>query len=100
MARCLQQNEIADMFAHDYRDLSDTDVITGNKSDTNLKEYQSFTDLRFSKDKLITCIDWHPAIKGTQTHAPKHQQVSFLSYFQILYFCINSVTVGVLSCLL
>ncbi len=64
MELCLQQNVIANMFACDFRDLSETDVITGNKSDTILKEYQSFTDLKFSKDKLITCIDWHPSIKG------------------------------------
>ena len=37
----------------------------GNKSNTNLKEYQSFTDLKFSKNKVITWIDWHPTIKGT-----------------------------------
>lgn len=52
------------IFSDDYKELSETDVITGNKSDTNLKEYQSFTDLKFSKDKVITCIDWHPTIKG------------------------------------
>ena len=28
------------------------------------QEYQSFTDLQFSKDKVITCIQWHPTIKG------------------------------------
>lgn len=61
----MQQNSILDLFTDDYKALSDTDGITGNKSDTNLKEYQSFTDLRFSKDKVITWIDWHPTIKGT-----------------------------------
>ena len=30
----------------------------------NLQEYQSFTDLQFSKDKTVTCIDWHPTIRG------------------------------------
>lgn len=29
-----------------------------------LKEYQSFTDLIYSKDKSISCIDWHPTLKG------------------------------------
>ena len=29
-----------------------------------LQEYQSFTDLQFSKEKQITCIQWHPVIKG------------------------------------
>ena len=29
-----------------------------------LQEYQSFTDLMFSKDKTITAIDWHPTQRG------------------------------------
>jgi hypothetical protein len=29
-----------------------------------LQEYQSFTDLVNSKDKCISCIDWHPQHKG------------------------------------
>ena len=33
----LQQNEIMDIFIDDYKTLSDTDGITGNKSDTSLK---------------------------------------------------------------
>ena len=24
-------------------------------------------DLKFSKDKLITCIDWHPTIRGNHS---------------------------------
>lgn len=30
----------------------------------DLKEYQSFTDLRYSKDKTSTCVRWHPAVRG------------------------------------
>ncbi|XP_065906152.1 dynein axonemal intermediate chain 3-like isoform X2 [Dysidea avara] len=60
----LQQNEIMDVFVDDYRALSDTDGIVADKSDSSLKEYQSFTDLKFSKDKPITWIDWHPIQKG------------------------------------
>ena len=33
----LQQNKIVDVFIDDYRSLSDSDDIMGNKSDTNLK---------------------------------------------------------------
>ena len=40
------------------------DGVFGNKADNNLKEYQSFTDLEFSKNKSIAHIDWHPSIKG------------------------------------
>jgi hypothetical protein len=28
------------------------------------QEFQSFTDLQFSKERTITCIDWHPTAKG------------------------------------
>ncbi len=52
------------MFEDDYKLLSAMDGVTGKKSDTTLKEYQSFTDLRFSKNKVITQIEWHPVIKG------------------------------------
>lgn len=61
---CLQQNSIMNMFDDDYKLLADMDGITGRKSDTTLKEYQSFTDLRFSKNKVITQMEWHPIIKG------------------------------------
>ncbi|CAH1773609.1 unnamed protein product [Owenia fusiformis] len=60
----LQQNEIMDVFADDWNQLGDDDSGFGSKADNHLKEYQSFTDLQFSKDKTITCIDWHPTIKG------------------------------------
>lgn len=72
----LQQNSILDLFVDDYKALSDTDGITGNKSDTNLKEYQSFTDLKFSKDKVITWIDWHPTIKGNTVVLHLHVHAS------------------------
>lgn len=61
---CLQQNSILNMFEDDYKLLSDMDGITGRKSDTTLKEYQSFTDLQFSKNRVITHIEWHPTVKG------------------------------------
>lgn len=64
MELCLQQNEIMDIFPDDYLELADDDGIMANKSDTTFKEYQSFTDLKFSKDKVVTWIDWHPNIKG------------------------------------
>ncbi|KAK3092104.1 hypothetical protein FSP39_025223 [Pinctada imbricata] len=60
----LQQNEIMDVFYIDWKHLGDAEGDFGNKSDNHLKEYQSFTDLQFSKDKRITCIQWHPTVKG------------------------------------
>ena len=60
----LQQNEIGNIFVDDYQELSETDGIVVDKTDNAIKEYQSYTDLSFSKDKIITWIDWHPTIKG------------------------------------
>nr|XP_039270172.1 dynein intermediate chain 3, axonemal-like [Styela clava] len=60
----LQQNDIMDVFFDDWSVLGDEDTNFGSKSDNHLKEYQSFTDLQYSKDRTITCIDWHPTIKG------------------------------------
>jgi WD40 repeat protein len=61
----LQQNIIMDVFVDDFLELPEYNKTNfGNKSDRSLKEYQSFTDLQFSKDKTITCIDWHPSITG------------------------------------
>ncbi|KAF6028504.1 WDR63 [Bugula neritina] len=60
----LQQNEIMNVFFDDWTSLSNDDNTFGNKADSHLKEFQSFTDLLFSKEKTITCIDWHPTIKG------------------------------------
>ncbi|XP_052776408.1 dynein axonemal intermediate chain 3-like isoform X2 [Mya arenaria] len=60
----LQQNEIMDVFFNDWLHLGDAHDTFGSKADNHLKEYQSFTDLQFSKEKKITDIQWHPTIKG------------------------------------
>ncbi|KAK2157176.1 hypothetical protein LSH36_196g03010 [Paralvinella palmiformis] len=60
----LQQNEIMDVFFDDWENLADEDSSFGSKADNHLKEYQSFTDLQFSKGKTITAIEWHPSIRG------------------------------------
>eukprot|EP00795_Rhopilema_esculentum_P004097 gene4097-20277_t len=60
----LQHNETIDIFVDDYFLLTNEDSTFGSKSDNHLKEYQSFTDLKFSKNKAITKIQWHPTIRG------------------------------------
>ncbi|CAB3993991.1 WD repeat-containing 63-like, partial [Paramuricea clavata] len=60
----LQQNEIMDVFYDDYVSLAIEDSTFGSKSDNYLKEYQSFTDLLYSKEKVITNTEWHPTAKG------------------------------------
>ncbi|KAH6594814.1 hypothetical protein BASA50_006288 [Batrachochytrium salamandrivorans] len=42
----------------------DEDMTLDQSSQTILQEYQSFTDLINSKDRSISCIDWHPQQKG------------------------------------
>ncbi|GAB1606218.1 WD repeat-containing protein 63-like [Argonauta hians] len=60
----LQQNEITDVFFDDWTHLGkDMEISTGHV-DGQLKEYQSFCDLEYSKEKAGICMQWHPTIKG------------------------------------
>ncbi|XP_074077877.1 dynein axonemal intermediate chain 3 [Macrotis lagotis] len=60
----LQQNEIMNVFIDDWKALGEEETAFGEKTDSYLKEYQSFTDLHNIKEKTITCICWHPTIYG------------------------------------
>ncbi|XP_066528907.1 dynein axonemal intermediate chain 3 isoform X2 [Hoplias malabaricus] len=60
----IQQNVILNVFVDDWWALGEEDAAFGGKADTHLKEYQSFTDLHYSKDKTISFINWHPTITG------------------------------------
>uniref|UniRef100_A0A8C0ZS39 Dynein axonemal intermediate chain 3 n=1 Tax=Castor canadensis TaxID=51338 RepID=A0A8C0ZS39_CASCN len=60
----LQQNEIMNTFIDDWKSLAEEEGIFGDKTDTHLKEYQSFTDLHSPTEKMITCVSWHPTIYG------------------------------------
>ncbi|KAL4831643.1 hypothetical protein H8958_014365 [Nasalis larvatus] len=60
----LQQNEITNTFIDDWKHLAEEEGTFGDKTDTHLKEYQSFTDLHSPTEKMITCVSWHPTIYG------------------------------------
>ncbi|XP_048208095.1 dynein axonemal intermediate chain 3 [Perognathus longimembris pacificus] len=60
----LQQNELLNTFIDDWKYLVEEESTFGDKSDTYLKEYQSFTDLHSLTEKMITCVCWHPTIYG------------------------------------
>ncbi|KAM6217081.1 dynein axonemal intermediate chain 3 [Rhynchocyon petersi] len=60
----LQQNEIMNTFFDDWKYLAEEESSFGDKSDTYLKQYQSFTDLHSLTEKTITCVSWHPTIFG------------------------------------
>ncbi|KAL9845931.1 dynein axonemal intermediate chain 3 isoform 2-T2 [Geothlypis trichas] len=58
----LQQNEIMNVFFDDWKALAE-DQEEG-KPDVYFKEYQSFTDVQYLKNRTISCIRWHPTIHG------------------------------------
>ncbi|XP_023417057.1 dynein axonemal intermediate chain 3 isoform X2 [Cavia porcellus] len=60
----LQQNEITNLFIDDWKSLAEEEGTFGDKTNTHLKEYQSFTDLHSQMEKMITCVSWHPTIYG------------------------------------
>lgn len=62
--KVLQQNELIDIFKNDYQDLGEDDALLDQGQPTILQEFQSFTDLQNSKSKSISCISWHPTLKG------------------------------------
>ncbi|KXS20411.1 WD40 repeat-like protein [Gonapodya prolifera JEL478] len=62
--RPLRLNAIMDIFRDDFADLGEEDVTIDQGSHIALQEYQSFTDLKHSKDRSIACVDWHPAQRG------------------------------------
>lgn len=60
----LQQNEVYDIFANDFAALADDDAAVGNNAENVISEYQSFTDLTYSKGKQVSCIDWLHSKRG------------------------------------
>ena len=60
----LQQNEVFDIFSDDFGTLADDDAAIGNNSADAMHEYQSFTDLTYSKGKTVSCIDWQHSKRG------------------------------------
>jgi hypothetical protein len=61
----LLHNEIVDIFSDQYTQLGEEEITNMEQgAHTHLQQYQSFTDLKHSKDKSISCIDWHPTQKG------------------------------------
>ncbi|XP_043985899.1 dynein axonemal intermediate chain 3 isoform X2 [Gambusia affinis] len=66
MLFALQQEEIINVFLDDWKALAtglETCDWSGQVSDT-LVLHQVFTDQKFSKNKAISCLNWHPTING------------------------------------
>ncbi|XP_075901198.1 dynein axonemal intermediate chain 3 [Nelusetta ayraudi] len=64
--QALQQREIMNVFDDDWR-LLGIQVEGGDwtgKVSEGLMLYQAFTDQQYSKDKRVSCVNWHPTIFG------------------------------------
>ncbi|RHY32300.1 hypothetical protein DYB32_002680 [Aphanomyces invadans] len=65
MEEALQQNETLDIFLDPLAILAEEEMATGqHKTDNNIKELRTFTDLIYSKNKTLPSIDWHPKKSG------------------------------------
>ncbi|KAK4820072.1 hypothetical protein QYF61_019014 [Mycteria americana] len=74
MEIALQQNEIMNAFFDDWKALAEDESSSGGKPDVYLKAYKSFTDLRYLKDRTISCVCWHPTIYGNAAKQPQFPQ--------------------------
>jgi WD40 repeat protein len=60
----LQSNETVNLFKDEFKELGDEDIDIGNKNGNSIKELRSFADLKYSKNKVLPCVDFHPRKKG------------------------------------
>lgn len=61
----LIQNEIANIFEDDFSAVGEEDGAAGGRKENVITEQQSFTDLTYSKGKVISFIQWLPHRKVT-----------------------------------
>ena len=60
----LQQNETVDIYLDDFADLAEEESSLGNKTDSELKELQSYYHLQYCAGRELTFIQWQPQAKG------------------------------------
>jgi dynein intermediate chain 3, axonemal len=58
MHEALQENEVVDIYEDDLAALAEDDAFSGNQKDNGLSEYQSFTDMNFSRQKVVSAVQW------------------------------------------
>ncbi|KAL0489445.1 dynein intermediate chain [Acrasis kona] len=64
MVDSLVQNITVKIFKDDFAELQNDDAFVGRKSESQLKEHQSFTHVEYSKKRRISSIHWQPKAKG------------------------------------
>jgi len=60
----LQQNETVDIYLDDFADLAEDEASLGNRTDSELKELQSYYHLQYCAGRQLTHIQWQPQAKG------------------------------------
>jgi len=74
----LIENEITNVFEDDFAALADEDAVSGNRKEAIISELQSFTHLTYSKNMVVSAIEWLPHRKGVVavacTEAMGHQE--------------------------
>lgn len=58
------ENQVVDVLHNDFPSPSEDGGTITERKETLLKEYQSFTDLVYSKSKVVTHIQWSPFKKA------------------------------------
>nr|XP_019954018.1 PREDICTED: WD repeat-containing protein 63 isoform X2 [Paralichthys olivaceus]XP_019954019.1 PREDICTED: WD repeat-containing protein 63 isoform X2 [Paralichthys olivaceus] len=100
MLYALQQEEIMNVFLDDLKALGTCpeEGECSGKDSAELMLYQAFTDQTYSKDRTISCINWHPTIYGliaVAFTAKKEQQSdeptsSDVRPSHIVFFCFSN----------
>lgn len=88
MLHALQQKEIFDVFTDDWKSLGtglEAEDQTGHES-MDLLLHRTFIDPNYTKNKIISCINWHPTIHGKLEHPAlkKKKQMGFSGQNPIL----------------
>ncbi|KDO32433.1 hypothetical protein SPRG_02909 [Saprolegnia parasitica CBS 223.65] len=64
MEEALQQNETLDIFLDPLQTILEEETGGQHKTENSIKELRTFTDLIYSKNKMLPSIDWHPKKTG------------------------------------
>lgn len=58
--KALQQNETINIFKDEFNIFEEDDLSLGNRTENNIKDLHTLSDMHHTKYKIISCIDWLP----------------------------------------
>eukprot|EP00967_Tisochrysis_lutea_P076982 scaffold104367_cov28-Tisochrysis_lutea.AAC.4 len=73
----LQQNETVDIVEDDFSALAEEEAGLGNKSDSELRELQSFSHLNYCAGRIIAATDWQPLPRALVVGVSCAQRLNF-----------------------